>query len=388
MAKLNDLLVYGATRLLSDLSVNGTIEGDLAGNADTASVATKLGTSTIGGSAQPFYLSAGTPTAFTGTIGGSAKPVYMNSGTITACSSTVGGTTRPIYMNAGTITEIDKVGVAYGGTGLSASPSMLVNLASTSAVNVLQASPRPGVTGTLPVANGGTGQTTANAAANAFINSLTTGSSTPTDADYYVTQYAGGGTTTTTYHRRPHSALWNWIKAKTATTSANGVMSSSDKSKLDGIATGATKVTVDSSISSTSTNPVQNKVVYSQLSGKMSSSPTSIELNSTGGLASYGGFIDFHYHNSSGQPTDSSGEVVSSTPDYTSRIIENGAGKISINNVAIKGSTITGSLSGTATNATYASSSTSTSSYVLRNSMLSSSEATPTTNGTICWIYE
>lgn len=49
---------------------------------------------------------------------------------------------------------------------------------------------------------------------NAMINGLTTGTSTPTDADYFVSQYAGGGTTTTTYHRRPLSALWSWIKAK------------------------------------------------------------------------------------------------------------------------------------------------------------------------------
>lgn len=46
-----------------------------------------------------------------------------------------------------------------------------------------------------------------------------------------------------------------------ATTSTAGLMSSSDKTKLDGIATGATKVTVDSALSSTSTNPVQNKAV-------------------------------------------------------------------------------------------------------------------------------
>ena len=68
--------------------------------------------------------------------------------------------------------------------------------------------------GTLPVANGGTGQTTANAAANAFINSLTTGESVPEDNDYYVSQYVNGGTTTTTYHRRPVSKLWEYIKGK------------------------------------------------------------------------------------------------------------------------------------------------------------------------------
>ena len=42
-------------------------------------------------------------------------------------------------------------------------------------------------------------------------------------------------------------------------------MSASDKSKLDGIASGANKITVDSSMSSTSTNPVQNKVVYTAI---------------------------------------------------------------------------------------------------------------------------
>lgn len=68
--------------------------------------------------------------------------------------------------------------------------------------------------GTLAVGRGGTGQTSAVNAANAFANALTTGSSAPVDADYYIAQYAGGGTSTTTYHRRPHSALWTYIKGK------------------------------------------------------------------------------------------------------------------------------------------------------------------------------
>ena len=54
-----------------------------------------------------------------------------------------------------------------------------------------------------------------------------------------------------------------------ATTSAAGLMSATDKSKLDGIAAGATAVTVDSAMSSTSENPVQNKVVYTELAGKV-----------------------------------------------------------------------------------------------------------------------
>ena len=55
-----------------------------------------------------------------------------------------------------------------------------------------------------------------------------------------------------------------------ASTSTAGLMSASDKTKLDGIATGANKTIVDSALSSSSTNPVQNKVVNSELGKKLS----------------------------------------------------------------------------------------------------------------------
>ena len=54
-----------------------------------------------------------------------------------------------------------------------------------------------------------------------------------------------------------------------ATTSVAGLMSATDKTKLDGIAAGATAVTVDSSISSSSTNPVENQAIYTALAGKV-----------------------------------------------------------------------------------------------------------------------
>lgn len=57
------------------------------------------------------------------------------------------------------------------------------------------------------------------------------------------------------------NALGGKAGTSVATTSANGLMSSTDKSKLDGIESGANKITVDSALSSTSTNPLQNKVV-------------------------------------------------------------------------------------------------------------------------------
>lgn len=58
------------------------------------------------------------------------------------------------------------------------------------------------------------------------------------------------------------TAAWD-AKAGTAaaTQSAAGLMSKADKAKLDGIAAGATKVTVDSVVSASSVNPVQNKAI-------------------------------------------------------------------------------------------------------------------------------
>lgn len=54
-----------------------------------------------------------------------------------------------------------------------------------------------------------------------------------------------------------------------ASKTADGLMSKEDFTKLDGIAEGANKTTVDSELSATSTNPVQNKVVNNALGGKV-----------------------------------------------------------------------------------------------------------------------
>lgn len=55
-----------------------------------------------------------------------------------------------------------------------------------------------------------------------------------------------------------------------ATASANGLMSKDDKTKLDGIDEGANKTTVDAALDAASENPVQNKVVKAALDGKLS----------------------------------------------------------------------------------------------------------------------
>ena len=65
---------------------------------------------------------------------------------------------------------------------------------------------------------GGTGTSVS---LSTLINGLSTGSSTPVDADYYVSQYVNGGTTTTSYHRRPMSALWTYVKGKIGISSGD-----------------------------------------------------------------------------------------------------------------------------------------------------------------------
>lgn len=82
-----------------------TFVGALDGNATTATTASKLGSSTVGGTAKPIYLSAGTATACSATVGSSTVPVYMNAGTITQCSTTLGVS---ITGNAATATTSTK----------------------------------------------------------------------------------------------------------------------------------------------------------------------------------------------------------------------------------------------------------------------------------------
>lgn len=63
-------------------------------------------------------------------------------------------------------------------------------------------------------------------------------------------------------------------KYNVATQSANGLMSKEDKTKLDGIAEGANKTVVDSSMSNTSINPVQNKIVKKYVDDRVPTPPT------------------------------------------------------------------------------------------------------------------
>ena len=67
---------------------------------------------------------------------------------------------------------------------------------------------------------------------------------------------------------------------------SNGLMTPAMFNKLNSIAEDATKVTIDSALSSTSTNPVQNKVINSALAGKANTSHgTHVSFSTTAPLA-------------------------------------------------------------------------------------------------------
>lgn len=57
----------------------------------------------------------------------------------------------------------------------------------------------------------------------------------------------------------------NTVDISDATTDTSGLMSAADKVKLNAIEEGANKTTVDGALNSTSTNPVQNKVINTKL---------------------------------------------------------------------------------------------------------------------------
>lgn len=91
---------------------------------------------------------------------------------------------------------------------------------------------------------------------NTMINALSAGTSTPQDADYYVSQYVGGGSTTTTYHRQPMSALWAYIKSKAESVFAakNHAHSYAGSASAGGSATSAVKL--DTATAGSATKPV------------------------------------------------------------------------------------------------------------------------------------
>lgn len=129
---------------------------------------------------------------------------------------------------------------------------------------------------------------------NGAINQLSESSVQPTDNDFYISQYANGGTSNKTYWRRRMSALWAYIKGKlfsdtgvnisgNAATATKATQDSAGNVIKDTYAKKTSIPTVDTALSATSTNPVQNQAVKNALDGKANSSHTHDYLPLSGG---------------------------------------------------------------------------------------------------------
>lgn len=207
MAQLKDLIVNGPSRFIGDVYAT-TFTGDLNGNANTATSATNA--STIAG----LSVHSGR--------NNEANKIVRTDGT---------GYLQVGYINSSDGHEKNASSPTYV-WGSNSSDSYLRSY-QTSSLSVKYATTSGSCSGNAATATKATQDSDGNvirdnyirkdgnngtaAGVSALINKLSAGSSDPTDADYYICQYAGGGTTTTTYHRRPMSSMWNWIKAKTDT---------------------------------------------------------------------------------------------------------------------------------------------------------------------------
>ena len=84
----------------------------------------------------------------------------------------------------------------------------------------------------------------------------------------------------------PADAVFTDTTYESVTQTEDGLMSAADKTKLDGVEEGATKTLIDIELSSTSTNPVQNKVVTDALNNKADKSKYSDTTINVGRKAS------------------------------------------------------------------------------------------------------
>lgn len=245
-------------------------------DADTNKVATdnlitkyyfdNKGGSTIGVTlyAENFSGNAATATALTTSAGSATQPIYFSNGKPAACTYTLGksvpsdakftDTTYTSLKNPYALT-IQGNGTTLTNGTYDGSAAKTVNITPAS-IGAATSSHTHNYAGSSNVGGSATSAVKLDSSAGSATQPVyfsegkpaactyTLGKSVPSDAKF----------TDTTYNN--------------ATTSTDGLMSSSDKTKLDGIAAGATKTTVDSALSSTSTNPVQNKIIYGAISSK------------------------------------------------------------------------------------------------------------------------
>lgn len=275
----------------------------LADSAKNANVAVKLGTVDKGDSNTPIWLDNGEPKEVTGldldTTGNAATATQWKTARNFSISGTASDTTTFSVngtknitlalpktlsgftsLSAGTFTggvwNGTTIAVAYGGTGMTTNPSMLVNLGSTTADTVFKTSPRPGITGTLSVDHGGTGVTTFTSGEvliGAGTNAVTTRAITNNTTT--------GSSITASTNLITANTLANW----------NGAYDGNGNSRITKLGTVSKGVwngtTVAVAYGGTgNTAQTKNRLIYSEEANKLSSSghyanSTKVAINST-----------------------------------------------------------------------------------------------------------
>ncbi len=91
--------------LKTGTGASGTWDIDISGNASTATTASKLGSTTVGSSLNPIFLSGGVPTASVVTVGSYTLPIFIKNGEITNCSTTLGVSITGNAATAATATK-------------------------------------------------------------------------------------------------------------------------------------------------------------------------------------------------------------------------------------------------------------------------------------------
>ena len=139
---------------------------------------------------------------------------------------------------------------------------------------------------------------------------LTDSSSYAKKTDIPTTLPANGGNADTVNNHTvesnvPADAVFTDTTYESVTQTEDGLMSAADKAKLDGVEEGATKTLIDMELSSTSTNPVQNKVVTDALNNKADKSKYSDTTINVGRKA---GTTVGAYSTAEGFDTTASGE--------------------------------------------------------------------------------
>lgn len=124
-AAITEYRFYNGQGSYSNVNIlANSFTGSLIGNASSA---TKLGSSTVGGTAKPIYLSSGTATACSATVGSSTVPVYMSSGTITQCSTTLGVSITGNAATATTASNSNNLGGVAAATYVKSTSSTKVS---------------------------------------------------------------------------------------------------------------------------------------------------------------------------------------------------------------------------------------------------------------------